>query len=144
MSFSRELVVKTALDWLGTPYHHQGSLKGVGVDCIGLVRGVYKELYGFDPETKTPRYSPSWGDSTKDELLLRAASTHLARPDYEGWKAGDVLVFRVKNAVSAKHCGIVIDDSRMIHAVQNRETIITSVGSWSSKVAGVFSYPGVK
>ena len=40
-----------ARGWLGTPYRHQGSLKGVGCDCLGLVRGIWRELYGEEPET---------------------------------------------------------------------------------------------
>jgi hypothetical protein len=38
--FSREAVIAEARSWLGTPWHHQASLKGVGRDCIGFVRGV--------------------------------------------------------------------------------------------------------
>ena len=33
-----------ARSWLDTPYHHQGRLKGVGVDCIGLIIGVAHAL----------------------------------------------------------------------------------------------------
>ncbi len=40
MSTSGSDVVRTARTWLGTPYHHQGRLKGVGVDCAGLLIGV--------------------------------------------------------------------------------------------------------
>jgi cell wall-associated NlpC family hydrolase len=35
-------IVEEARSWLGTPYHHQAALKGVGCDCIGLLRGVYE------------------------------------------------------------------------------------------------------
>ena len=34
--------VAEALTWLGTPYHHhQGHVKGIGVDCGTLVFEVY-------------------------------------------------------------------------------------------------------
>lgn len=33
-------IVQQARAWLGTPFHHQGRLQGVGVDCIGLGKGV--------------------------------------------------------------------------------------------------------
>ena len=36
----RTAVINEARQWLGTPYHHQASLKGVGCDCIGLIKGV--------------------------------------------------------------------------------------------------------
>jgi NlpC/P60 family putative phage cell wall peptidase len=47
-------IVAIARGWLGTPYRHQASLKGVGCDCLGLVRGVYAEAYGR-PAATGPR-----------------------------------------------------------------------------------------
>lgn len=47
---TRESIVKGAHGWLGTPYHHRASLKGAGTDCLGLIRGIWRELYGPEPE----------------------------------------------------------------------------------------------
>ena len=46
MSFTCEAIIAEARSWLGTPWHHQASLKGVGCDCIGFVRGVAKPFVG--------------------------------------------------------------------------------------------------
>ncbi len=43
-------VVVEALSWVGTPYRHQAAQKGVGCDCLGLVRGVWRALYGSELE----------------------------------------------------------------------------------------------
>jgi NlpC/P60 family putative phage cell wall peptidase len=43
-------IVTLARTWLGTPYHHPASTTGVGADCVGLIRGVWRELYGRDAE----------------------------------------------------------------------------------------------
>jgi NlpC/P60 family putative phage cell wall peptidase len=40
------MILEEARSWIGTPYQHQASLKGVGCDCIGLVRGVWRAVYG--------------------------------------------------------------------------------------------------
>lgn len=40
MSITRQMIVEECRAWLGTRYHHQGRVKGRGVDCIGLVGGV--------------------------------------------------------------------------------------------------------
>jgi cell wall-associated NlpC family hydrolase len=77
-------------------------------------------------------------------MLLDAAKEYLVPTDYPGWKAGDVLVFRVKHSLSAKHCAIAINEYNMIHAVSRRGVIITGIGDWSKRIAGVFSFPGVK
>lgn len=44
--FTREEVIAEARGWLGTPWHHQASLKGVGCDCIGFIRGVAQPFVG--------------------------------------------------------------------------------------------------
>ena len=57
----REQALAEARTWLGTPYQHQASLKGAGCDCLGLVRGVWRTLYGDEPEA-TPPYTPDWAE----------------------------------------------------------------------------------
>ena len=54
-------IVAAARGWIGTPYLHQASLKGVGSDCLGLVRGVWREVMGAEPETP-PAYQPGWAE----------------------------------------------------------------------------------
>ncbi len=41
---AREKIVAAARAWVGTPYHHQASVKGAGCDCLGLIRGIWREL----------------------------------------------------------------------------------------------------
>jgi len=52
-------VIEAARGWLGTPYRHQASVKGVGSDCLGLVRGVWREVMGEEPDTTPPWPLPS-------------------------------------------------------------------------------------
>ncbi len=54
-------IVALAEAWIGTPYRHQGATNGVGCDCIGLVRGIWRELYGVEPEA-VPPYAPDWAE----------------------------------------------------------------------------------
>ena len=66
-------VIAIARSWLGTPYHDQASLRGVGCDCLGLARGVWREIVG--PELfPIPAYSRDWGETGP-----RALGQHLAR-----------------------------------------------------------------
>ena len=48
----RAEIVRAARSWIGTPYRHQASLKGVGCDCLGLLRGVWREVVGAEPEAR--------------------------------------------------------------------------------------------
>ena len=43
-------IVAEARSWIGTPYRHQTSVKGIGCDCLGLVRGVWRACLGREPE----------------------------------------------------------------------------------------------
>ena len=58
-------VVGAARGWIGTPYVHQASVRGAGCDCLGLLRGVWREVIGAEPETP-PAYTPDWAELPAD------------------------------------------------------------------------------
>jgi NlpC/P60 family putative phage cell wall peptidase len=66
------LVVAVARQWLGTPYHDQASLQGVGCDCLGLARGVWREVVGPEPFA-VPPYSRDWGECGPRKVLAEGA-----------------------------------------------------------------------
>src|SRR5688572_13839248 len=109
-------IVRVARGWLGTPYHHQASVRGVGADCLGLVRGVWREVYGNDVETPPP-YSRDWAEAGGIETMLAAAARHLTAIAVADAKAGDVLIFRLRAGTVAKHAAIFSSESTMIHAI---------------------------
>ena len=67
-----ERVIAAARGWLGTPYHDQASLRGVGCDCLGLARGVWREVVGPEP-FPIPAYSRDWGETGPREVLAEGA-----------------------------------------------------------------------
>ncbi len=71
----RGTIVAAARRWIGTPYQHQASLIHVGCDCLGLVRGVWREVIGPEPED-IPPYTPDWAEAGAAETLLGAADRH--------------------------------------------------------------------
>lgn len=139
----RQLIIDIARTWLGTPYRHQTSLKGQGCDCIGLVRGVYREFYGIenDPEGMPP-YQPNWYEVDQMDPLLAIGKRHMEQVPFEDMMPSDVLVFRMKRNVSAKHCGIVTGKDMMIHAYSREKVYEVSLGEhWYRKVAAVLRFP---
>ena len=110
-------VVAIARGFIGTPYRHQGSLKGVGCDCLGLVRGVWRELYGAEPEVPEP-YAPDWAERTGEERLLLASIRHCGPAiPVSALLPGDLLIFRWHDGAAAKHAGIAAAEARFIHAL---------------------------
>ena len=99
-------IVALARGWLGTPYHHQASLKGVGCDCLGLIRGVYAEACGQPAETPPP-YSRDWAEASARETMIEAAGRYFTPVDPDAAEPGDVLIFRFRTGAMAKHCAIV-------------------------------------
>ena len=68
--------------WIGTPYRHQASLKGVGCDCLGLVRGVWRAVIGAEPEPRRlmRRTGPrSGGEETLADAARAASAASPAR-----------------------------------------------------------------
>ena len=93
---SRLDVVEAARGWIGTPYRHQASVRGVGTDCLGLLRGVWRDIVGAEPE-RVPAYTGDWSEAGRDEVLFRAACRNLVkRPTDTPCAPGDVLLFRMR------------------------------------------------
>ncbi|KQT54913.1 peptidase P60 [Aureimonas sp. Leaf454] len=137
----RRDVVAAAETFLGTPYRHQGSRRGVGCDCLGLVRGIWRELYGREPEIAGP-YTPDWAERTVGEPLLEAARRHFHDIRQEEAEPGDLLVFRWRTGVTAKHCGILAPEGRLIHAYEGAAVVSSPLGSaWIRRTAGAFRFP---
>src|SRR5579883_1345084 len=114
-SMTRQQIVAETRTWLGTPYRHQASLKGVGCDCLGLVRGVWRAVIGPEPE-RTPPYAPDWAEAAGGEPLADAAGRHLAAIKCNAFQEGDVLLFRWRANLPAKHAAIVTAPNLMAHA----------------------------
>lgn len=138
------VIVAEARSWIGTAYRHQDSAKSIGCDCLGLVRGVWREVYGSDPELPPP-YTGDWAEMTGEETLLNAASRHMEKREGGGWQPGDVLIFRWRPHLPAKHCGIVTERDRMVHAYQSAGRVAEGwlAPSWRAKIAGVFIFPPI-
>ncbi|HEX8774900.1 MAG TPA: hypothetical protein VF735_15105 [Pyrinomonadaceae bacterium] len=72
---TREQIIEEAKTWIGTPFEHQGMLKGLGSDCEGFLEGVLRHC-GIDRITGIVRnYKRREDGSLMQELLL--ASTDL-------------------------------------------------------------------
>lgn len=140
---SRSTVVARARDWIGTPYHHQASLRGVGTDCLGLVRGILREIGGVELAT-VPPYTRDWTEAGGDEAMLAGARAHLAEVPIGREQPGDVVVFRLRAGLAAKHAAILASPVTMIHAVEGAPVAEVPYGRWwRRRVAGVFSFQGL-
>jgi NlpC/P60 family putative phage cell wall peptidase len=138
---SRARIVAEARAWIGTPYRHQASLKGVGCDCLGLVRGVWRAVIGQEPE-RAPPYAPDWAEAGGHESLAQAAARHLIAVPLDRFAPGDVLLFRWRHNLPAKHAAIVTDVDKMVHAHDGAAVAEVAIAPWwRRRLAYAFRFP---
>ncbi|GEO84387.1 MULTISPECIES: NlpC/P60 family protein [Alphaproteobacteria] len=144
MSVIAARVVAIAETWIGTPYRHQASTRGVGCDCLGLVRGIWREIYGVEPEPVAP-YAPDWAERSGKERLLEAAGRHCAAVQHLGEALpGDLVIFRFRQQFAAKHAGILAAPDAFIHAYEQAAVIRSAlVPAWSRRIAGIYRFPEI-
>lgn len=137
----RNTILAETHAWIGTPYQHQASAKGAGCDCLGLVRGVWRALYGEEPEI-APAYTPDWAERNGAETLFEAARRHLTELPLDAATPGDVLLFRMHANAPAKHAAILDQDDHIIHAYWGRAVVRSRFAPWwRARAAAVFSFP---
>ena len=134
MAATREQVVRAAREWLGTPWHHQGRVKGVGVDCVGVVIGVARDLglSTFDVTGYARR--PAEGE------VASGCWQHLA-PVAAAFP-GDVLLFEVDG--QPQHLGFATDIG-LLHAYAPMRRVVEHRldDNWRGKIVAAFRLPGV-
>lgn len=136
-------IVAIARSWIGTPYVHQASTKGAGSDCLGLVRGVWRELFGQEPE-QVPAYSMDWSEPQGEERMWQAACRHLTEARGGEIEAGDVLLFRMRQGSVAKHVGIVTEAAggRFVHAYSGHGVVESRLSlPWAKRLVTRFNFP---
>lgn len=141
---TRAALLEEARSWIGTPYRHQASVKGVGCDCLGLLRGVWRGCLGAEPELPPP-YAPDWAEAGGVETLQQAALRHLRPLPSAAFAAGDVLLFRYRDGCLAKHVAIASAADRMIHAHDGASVCEIAITPWwRRRLVQAFSFPGVQ
>ncbi len=139
-------IVKATRRWIGTPYHDQASVRGVGCDCLGLLRGVWRDVVGPEP-LSVPPYSRDWGEVGPVEVLAEAARAAMIELDVSEARTGDVILFRMRAGAIAKHVGILSGTARgarthFIHAYERTGVIEECLTpAWQRRIAFAFRFP---
>ena len=139
-----DAAVAEARRWIKTPYVHQASRMGAGTDCLGLIRGVWRALYGTEPEV-VPAYTPDWSEPTREETLLQAGKRHFVAVPRDKESVGHILLFRMRADGVAKHLGIQSAtgaEARFIHAYSGHSVMESALTEpWRRRIAARFAFP---
>jgi NlpC/P60 family putative phage cell wall peptidase len=141
---TRDQIIEEARTWVNTKWVHQASLKGDGCDCVGLVRGVFRELTGKDVQVALD-YPATWHLFKKDERLYNAAKEHLEEIPSAEAKPGDVIMFGLRN-FPAHHLGILTGADTFIHSYRDIGKVVEQRldNTWKDRIRYVFQIPEVE
>lgn len=130
--------------WIGTPYRHQASSIGNGADCLGLIRGVWRNLIGQEPEP-IPAYTSDWSEPSGNETLLAAAFRWLEPKPLTSDELAEIIVFRMCEGGVAKHLGITAErngSKTFIHSYSDHGVVESSLSRpWQRKIVARFDFP---
>ena len=140
MNADTDTIIAAARTWLGTPYRHRAATLGAGCDCLGLLRGVWRSVYGSEPMA-VPAYGASLRDPRHKGALV-AAAEKLLQPAGPMPEAGQVVLFRLSGQPEPRHCAILVTPRRFIHA-QERLGVVEAdlTDPWARRIAGLYRFP---
>jgi len=135
----RQQIINEARTWLETPFHHQGRVKGVGVDCIGVV-GLVGVYFGFLKEADIPN---NYAHSPNASMMQKQLEKHLQKIRIEEAGIGDILHFCFDR--EPQHVGFLTDVGLLHAYAQVRKCVEHSYdATWQSRVRGAYRFRGLE
>lgn len=137
-------IVASARGWIGTPFVHRASVRGSGADCLGLLCGVWRDVFRAVP-ADVPFYTADWSEPQGHEVLWRALQQHMVPKAADGDAVGDVLLFRMRDGAVAKHCAVQTAcgaRASFVHSYMRHGVVETSLSEpWRRRLVARFSFP---
>ncbi|MBK5926035.1 peptidase [Rhodobaculum claviforme] len=139
-------VVAQARGWVGTPWCHGAACRGAGADCLGLVRGLWREIRP-DEVPSVPPYPPDWAEVGPPDRLVAGLARSLVCCAGRTPAPGDVLVFRLSARGPAKHLGVLTEagpQARFVHACSGHGVVEAALSApWRRRIVARFAFPGI-
>jgi NlpC/P60 family putative phage cell wall peptidase len=146
---TREQIQETAREYLGTPFQHQGRIKGHACDCVGLPLMVGDELHLVDKNGKPFKAmdNANYSSQPLDRFVHEEAQRRLIEKPIDQMQPGDMITLRVPSVP----CHVAIVTSLqgglgMIHAYVVSDKVVEHVldRKWLKRIEGCFEFPGTE
>jgi hypothetical protein len=120
ITVTRADVIAAGREWIGTPFVHQGRVKGVGVDCVGLAIGIAEDLgiLTHDEALALPRDYRPLPDHLHMRDLLNKHMEAVWPPSAAEW------VWLSVGVRMPTHLAMLTDNERMIHACSIQGSVV--------------------
>lgn len=139
MMIKRTLVSLIVKTFLGTRYKHQGRLKGVGLDCLGVVVELMKELniYKGGDKINYSRYPDG-------HELYNSCKEWLVEKPINQMQEGDVLLMRFNE--EPQHLAVLVDNNNIVHAyIMSKKVVLHRLDEeWKSRIIAVFEFKEIE
>jgi NlpC/P60 family putative phage cell wall peptidase len=141
----RHPIVAQARSWIGTPFHHQARLKGIGCDCLGLCVGVALELELRDASGRLlAAYDEiDYSRAPDGEYFTAKLDALFPAVPLEEKRAGDLALFHFDG--NPQHLAILSDyegDMGMIHCYAQARRVVEHRldEEWQSRMVKVYRW----
>lgn len=145
---TRADILAEAREWVGTPYHHQQMAKGLGCDCVGLVRGV-GIITGAMPERREDwaRFN-GYGRRPNPRRMLEGMRTFLVRVRKGRERPGDIAWLEWRADLPMHLAILAVDhrgDLQLIHSYSDAGRVVAHgfTAEWRDRVSSFWRYPEV-
>ena len=114
----RQNIVKVTESWYGTPYRGHSCLKGAGVDCAQLLKGVFVEAGHLREDIPLPKdYSLQVSQHRHDTEYIETVERYMREIPESEVLPGDVVVYKLGLAFA--HAAIIKSwPEHVIHALE--------------------------
>lgn len=144
MPVSRKQIVEAARTWIGCPVVHQARVKGIGIDCVGFIIHVGREV-GIDlPDYKEwRRYSRNPLDE-HGAMMIRHLKAQGFKPIQVALPGDVVAVYTRRFRPKPNHM-MILTDVGVIHADTGIRKVVEHQidDRIRDRITHSFSYPGV-
>lgn len=150
---SRQEIVNEARSWVGTPFMHQGTVKGFGCDCTGLLRGALlsTSVLRADFQEFLPAHAMGYSRIPDGATMRAGCDALLTRISLEAARPGDLALLEFK-AGMPQHTAVLGD------YVHGGLTLIHALGpghpakvvehridnAWRKRIVATYAIPGVE
>jgi hypothetical protein len=147
---TRADIIKQARHYLKTPFQHQARVRGVGMDCVGLILSIGEDLKLLDSTGVAIRRNDylSYSAQPSDSFVQEEMKRRLILKPWQSMQPGDAVTMKLP--FHPCHAGIISENSGMLYIVhafggikyEVTEHIIDE--QWRHRICCVFSWPGVE
>ena len=141
-SDQRQRVLAEAATWLGTPYHLNARLKGIGVDCGTFLMACFANT-GLILDEDVGPFSPDFHLHRGEEIYFRQLEKYCHRlPAGQSPLPGDIATYQFGRIYA--HGALVVEWPKIIHVHRQRGVIwdIATDNSLSFRQGPFWSYWG--